>query len=78
MTFLSILRVAAMLRRCAKGIERSNELAEERLRLEHPEWARQMAYRKKVGKTSGKVVTFGTMDVEAINDRWRETHPEEA
>ena len=79
MSWFGIFRIPAQLRRIAKAIEKNNDLAEFRMDLEHPEWIRMRRRKEKVGERprTPKVASFGTMDVEAINEQYREAHPED-
>ena len=72
MSWISDLRTAAMLRRVAKALEASNQLARERLALDHPEWGRREGLRR-----SPKVVEISVASVEGWNERYRADHPEE-
>lgn len=38
MRIFTQLRIAVLLRRLARSLERQNELAEQRMRLDYPEW----------------------------------------
>lgn len=71
MGWISDLRVAAQLRRVAKALEASNDLARERLSLDHPEWGRTAGLRR-----VSKLVEVGVASVEDWNERWRADHPE--
>ncbi|MFH1834050.1 MAG: hypothetical protein ABH877_03410 [bacterium] len=66
------LRAVALLRRIAKALEAANDLACERLALDHPEWGRAEGLRK-----TSKLVDIGTASVADWNAEWRRTHPEE-
>lgn len=72
MNWISDLRIAAQLRRVAKALEAANDLARERLALDHPEWGRAEGLRR-----APRLVDLGVADVADWNERWRDGHPEE-
>jgi hypothetical protein len=67
------VRVLVWLRRIARALDRANVLAEVRLRLDYPAYART----GRVETRTPRVVDVSTPTVEEWNKRWAETHPEE-
>lgn len=69
MTLWPSLRALALLRRLVKAAEAANDLARERLALDHPEYGRTSGLRK-----SPKLVELGVAKVEDWNSKWRREH----
>ena len=66
------LRLLALLRRIAKALERSNELANERLLRDYPDLARERGRKPK----RPKVVEVYAPTVADWNEQWLKDHPE--
>ena len=69
MKIFSSLRTIALLRRIAKALEASNELARQRMALEFPDYARKQPRERKVRQTE---ITRPTTD--EWNQGFRERH----
>jgi hypothetical protein len=65
------LRTIALLRRIAKALEAGNQLAQERMALEFPDYARKQPKARKVRQTE---ITQPTID--EWNQAYRERHGE--
>lgn len=72
MKIFAELRTLVLLRRIARALEASNRLAETRLAMEHPEWARSERKPRKVSKP----VDFGVASADDFNEGWQKLHPE--
>lgn len=71
MTFLPMMRVAAQLRRIAKALEHANYIAEEELRLDHPE--SPLSFRKK----RAKLLKIDTPSIKEWNEQWQQRQQNE-
>ncbi len=72
------LRLLALLRRIAKALEKANHLSYERMSLEHPGWDKKnkvILKAKDQRLAQRKALNFSKMDVQSINERFEEEHP---
>ena len=63
----SFIRAFANLRRVALELKRSNDLAEARLNLEHPDWRRRAH--------SAKLKSMSSASIERWNRQYLDRHP---
>lgn len=73
------LTIIVFLRRISRELHDANVLTRARLSLDYPAWYKTNGLAdiasKKITKRP-KLTDIGTMDIEKINEKWREKHPE--